>query len=519
MVLMIVLVVAALALFGLKKNPNRPLCPVKTYPALAWSSGDSIEDIKKIGPEYVELVVWIQILEDESLLITPDSYSGPNKKPLEEIRSQSNQTEQIVRQKIKDLKKNNFKVYLNLYPEWLYTHEKDYLLEDSDKYLIETKKIALDWAKIAEEEKVEIFSPLNEPFLHVGYEKTFVWHKDVLPELRKVYHGLLAPRGLQAYHFEPEIGLIERVDTQFDFSGWDLIAFDVYGRNTRNYDEFRQYLEAVIAKSLELKKKYNAKGIVFSEMGEPNVEPGTFGNAGPLEVAKKSWQIIYEESYGLIDYPFFWDFHGVPINEKEGVEIIDAGNVLANILKDLFSKNHSCSFASAALESPDFATNSGKIVFSDDFNNFKNWRKEAGDWQIKDGKVVTQGQGPNSLTLKNVSFKNGLIKIRFRSSAGSLDLNIRRTPQTPAGYLISLKPQRASVKKVSVDDKITALAEESFYFDPDWQEAIIEFRDNRLVVKLNSLGVFEVFDDEFKEGVISLSAHGPIEIDKFELED
>ncbi len=150
-----------------------------------------------------------------------------------------------------------------VYPEWLYTHEKNYLLKNPDAYEKRAREIALTWAKIAEEEKVDIFSPLNEPFLHIGYERTFAWHEDILPELRQVYHGLLAPRGFQAYHFEPDLGLIERADTQFDFTGWDLIGFDIFGRNTRNFNEFRKYLKAVISKATQIKEKTGAKGIIL----------------------------------------------------------------------------------------------------------------------------------------------------------------------------------------------------------------------------------------------------------------
>jgi len=33
------------------------------------------------------------------------------------------------------------------------------------------------------------------------------------------------------------------------------VAFDIFGRNTRNFDEFRKYLQAVIAKAGEIKGK------------------------------------------------------------------------------------------------------------------------------------------------------------------------------------------------------------------------------------------------------------------------
>jgi len=487
-------------------------CPFKTYNGAAWTNShvDPVE-FKEIGADIVEVVVWPQILDDETILVSSESYSGGSKYSLEQIKADSEKTEETIRARIRQLKQNNLKVYLVVYPEWLYMHEKNYLLKDPEAYEKRTREIAIEWAKIAEEEKVDIFSPLNEPFLHIGYEKTFAWYKNILPELRQVYHGLLAPRGLQAYHFEPGLGLIERADTQFDFSGWDLVAFDIFGRNTRNFDEFRKYLQAVIAKAGDIKGKYGAKGIIFGEIGEPNKTKESFPSLDPVELTKQSWQVIYEESYGLVDYLFFWDWTGSPQEENGQLKHYPAGDKLKNTLKDLFSKLQKCVPAPPAFKSPNFKIQlPGRIIFADDFNDLSKWRQEQGEWQIENGR---------GLLSYDQNIANGQLKIRFRTTTGSLEIKLRRTPQTPAGYLISLRSQRAMIKTATKDDKITTLAEMQFYFDTGRHEAVIDFRGNRIVVKVDNIGVFEIFNDQFKEGIISLGTDGLVEIDKAELSE
>jgi len=503
-----------------QKSTPKSNCPIKTYNGTAWTNGNiKPEEFKDIGAEIVEVVVWPQILNDETILVSSESYSGGPKYSLEQIKADAEKTEETVRARIRQLKQNNLKVYLVIYPEWFYTHEKNYLLKNPDAYEKRTREIVLGWAKIAEEEKVDIFSPLNEPFLHVGYEKTFAWYDDILPELRKVYHGLLAPRGLQAYHFEPGLGLIERADTQFDFTGWDLVAFDVFARNTRNFDEYRQYLQAVIAKAQEIKNKVGAKGIIFGEIGGPNKTEQSFPGLDPIELTKQSWQIIYQESYGLVDYLFFWDWSGSPQEENGQLKHYPAGEELKNTLKDLFFTRKSCASTSKALRSPNFDIQPpGKIIIADDFNDLSKWRKEQGDWIVGNGIIKSSGRG-DSLITYDKDIANGQLKVRFRTTTGSLEIKLRRTPLTPAGYLISFQPQRVMVKAADLNDKITNIAEMQFYFDTGWHEAIIDFHDNRIVIKVDSIGAFEIFNDRFKEGVISLGADGLVEIDRVELSE
>lgn len=515
----ILLIFLFLSLFSFQESQAKT-CKTKTHNGLSWTTEEtkSASELKKLNAQIVQIVVWLQILDDETILVTPNSYSGSAKTSLKEIKQEAGQTEEIIRAKIRDLKKNNLKVYLTLYPEWLYTHERTYLVKNAEAYQQRTREIALRWAKIAKEEKVDIFSPLNEPFLHIGYEKAFKWYKDILPDLRKVYSGLLVPRGLQAYHFQEDIGLVERADTQFNWRGWDLVAFDVYGRNTKNFTQYRRYLRAVIAKAREIKKKFEAKGIMFGEIGEPNVEKGTFKNLSTVSVTAKSWQILFKESFGLINYPMFWDWHSVPVEENGTLKMISAGTKLENTLKKLFSGNFSCPASPKTIKSPNFSTTKGKIIFKDNFKNLDNWQKEAGDWRVKNGVLSTSGKGTNVLSF-NQNIASGRIILRFKTTSGSLDIKFKRTPQSPASYIVSLKSQRATLKLVSPEDKITTLREMQFYFDRNWHKAIIEFRGNRIVIKIDSVGVFEVFDETYQEGIISLGADGPIKIDYFKLEE
>jgi len=267
--------------------------------------------IAGFGCNYVQIVVWPLVLADGEVIEFYESIPRPEYvKPVDELRRLSKNTEGIIIHRIEKAHELGYKVYLILYPERLGFHEGYGTgLKNPDKFLDSIETLALKWAKIAEENKVELFSPVNELFLWIGEEKANEWHKQILPELRNVYSGELVPRGLQFYQFDPlSEKPFEMKNTEFNFSGWDYVASDVYCigiEQVFGMDNLKKCIIATLNKSLELKNKYNTKGIIYGEMSHPG---GT---------SAEIFDLFFKENYGKVNGWFLWHLSDYSAEVKE----------------------------------------------------------------------------------------------------------------------------------------------------------------------------------------------------------
>ena len=92
-----------------------------------------------------------------------------------------------------------FKVWL--VPELVYPTNKshqtripDEILENTD-FMQEFDSAVIEWAGIAEEHGVEIFSPLGEAYVKFGRERSKTWLAEIKPEIEAVYSGKICARG------------------------------------------------------------------------------------------------------------------------------------------------------------------------------------------------------------------------------------------------------------------------------------------------------------------------------------
>jgi len=141
---------------------------------------------------------------------------------------------------------------------------------------------ASHWAKVAEKENVEFYSPLNEPNL-VFADKNLVsqWVKKS-QDLRSLFSGNLV---LKLADIGPEnIG---------DISGYDYLAFDIMWSDAR-YDELRSHLSIAVNKADNLKQKYNLKGFFFGELGAERSMVSKDVQAGIFKT-------IFQETWGKVD--------------------------------------------------------------------------------------------------------------------------------------------------------------------------------------------------------------------------
>jgi len=142
--------------------------------------------------------------------------------------------------------------------------------------------IASHWAKIAEKENVEFYSPLNEPNATFADENLVGQWIKKSQDLRSFFSGNLV---LKFADIGPEsVGNI---------SGYDYLAFDIMWGGAR-YDELRNYLNIAIDKADDLKEKYNLKGFFFGELGAERSMVSKDVQAGIFKT-------IFQETWGKVD--------------------------------------------------------------------------------------------------------------------------------------------------------------------------------------------------------------------------
>lgn len=266
-----------------------------------------IEKAKEIGANYIQIVYWVEVLVNGSIL--PDQYS-PHGWHKEKVISQ-----------IQEVHKASLKAYLQVYPEYYGTfgaHAGELEMgpvENQTLFMREMEKVALEWAKIAEELHVELFSPACELNVFLSWENNMEWHRQILPKLRAIYHGEIVQKGelaWQKYRLFPE-GDLSFYD---HYAGWDYVNSDIFENvnGTKSLEDYRSYINKTVSNLLILKEKHHAKGVVLGEIGIPegSYARGVFRESHRLSEEEYRfifWSILFEECQGKVDGFFFWDWN------------------------------------------------------------------------------------------------------------------------------------------------------------------------------------------------------------------
>jgi len=119
--------------------------------------------------------------------------------------------------------------------------------------------VSVYWAEIAEQENVELFSPINEPTQVFGVEDGIWWSENILPLIKQRFSGEVAVK-----FYGPELG---------DFSpygsieGYDYVSIHIYAIDVTE-TEFFEYLSEVVLPYVNwCVRSYNLEGYIFGEMG------------------------------------------------------------------------------------------------------------------------------------------------------------------------------------------------------------------------------------------------------------
>jgi hypothetical protein len=362
-------------------------------------------EIAGMGCNYVQIVVWPQVQKDGEVIEFYESLGRPeDAKPAEELRTLSKNTERIIVERIKKAHELGYKVYLILYPERTGFHEGYGTgLKNLDRFLNSIENLSLKWAKIAEENEVEMFSPVNELFLWIGEEKANKWHEQILPKLREVYKGNLVPRGLQFYQFDPlSKKPFEMKNLEFNFSGWDYIASDFYCigvEQSFSMDNLRKCIIATLNKSIELKNKYKVKGIIYGEISHPG---GTTPDA---------FELFFKENYGKVDGWFLWNLR-------------DYSSSVKDVARNYFTRVHGIS--NTSLQMPEIldikeiaykVPKRDKTIFIESFNGrgFEIRGKESYEFDV---------QGDNYTVMIKFKIVDGGLLVFFERNSQSYEVQI-----------------------------------------------------------------------------------------------
>ncbi len=177
---------------------------------------------------------------------------------------------------------------------------------ENPKYINDAYTVALHWAEIAEREKVEFYSPLNEPdgtFATLDLVNQWV---NKSQDLRLLYSGNLV---LKFADVGPQE--IKNIDK------YDYLAFDIMWSDPQ-YQELRDYMKMTVEKGNNLKKQYNLKGFFFGELGAERSRVNK-------SIQAELFRIFLEETWGKVDGYCFLGWSDLEFkfrDNKEAKEII-----------------------------------------------------------------------------------------------------------------------------------------------------------------------------------------------------
>jgi len=269
---------------------------------------------KRAGANWVGLMYFVEIDWDTARMFEPKL---SNKKRLKKM--------------IREAKNKGLKVLLQIYPEYYiegappgYSHSIELEhgpVEDQEGFLKNATKLVLELAKLAEEEKVDMFSPWCEMNIFVDWEHAKNWTQEILPKIRKVYSGLVAPpKGEITWE---KYGLENEGDLSYwNFSGYDYVWADVFDSDyhfnglsgsCKDYKDYEKYIDTLLDILENLKIRDKTQGIILgSEIGvaeqflAKEVEKGE----NIKEIIEKLWDILFKKSEGRVEGYFFYPWRG-----------------------------------------------------------------------------------------------------------------------------------------------------------------------------------------------------------------
>ena len=172
----------------------------------------------------------------------------------------------------------------------------------AERYLENFTPIVLEWADIAEQYGVALFSPGNELDKPFPRDLVATWLHDIIPKIKERYHGLTVAKLKDVF--------------DMNFSGYDYVGFTNIGRKN----------PGGVREQVELAKKYaerdGARGVFISEFGW-NVSFDEEEGVGE-ETQTKTIEQVFRESWGEVDGYFIisWLLPGYSVKGRPAEQVI-----------------------------------------------------------------------------------------------------------------------------------------------------------------------------------------------------
>jgi hypothetical protein len=151
----------------------------------------------------------------------------------------------------------------------------------------------VELAKLAEKWGVEFFAPLNEADT-VFEEDTGRWAQQILPRIKKVYHGEVIWKGADIL--------------DIDLSGYDYIGFTISPSRDSTLEEYSQFVDDMLDRALGFAERDNLKGVMITEfatfwwMRMEEIKPGY-----SEEYVARAHKIVLERGKGKAVGFFYFD--------------------------------------------------------------------------------------------------------------------------------------------------------------------------------------------------------------------
>jgi len=178
------------------------------------------------------------------------------------------------------------RTYVLLNPAHPYLH---------DATLEEITPLVLKWVSICEKYGVYMFSPLNEPQLVDNESKVSEWAQMLLPEMRKIYKGLVSFR---VHHDDKNFPV-------YNLSGYDFVVFSGLA-GTVDVTELPEHFKSIIRGNLEKYEKYyaNVSYLLFDMGGFTGPDYYWWEPIAPENAGSDFWLLSEEQQAAFYEIFF-----------------------------------------------------------------------------------------------------------------------------------------------------------------------------------------------------------------------
>ncbi|HDZ59278.1 MAG TPA: hypothetical protein ENH44_00655 [Actinobacteria bacterium] len=181
-------------------------------------------------------------------------------------------------------------------------------VEPTDNTLEHLKEDVLKWADTAEEQQVELFSPLDRYNMVLGTEAANRWSREVLPRVREDFGGELVASVVPDLDGPPAPGSPHDFE-KLDFSGYDYLMIQIFPQG-EEYDSqtFQGYVDELLQRAGEVANRYSLKGVMVSfggwrqPAGMAMVDGPLLGNEGQAAAATIVLSAALPHSSGVFFY-------------------------------------------------------------------------------------------------------------------------------------------------------------------------------------------------------------------------